>query len=92
MKTAFYFLVRLKDDSSCTWIGGALKRSDKNGFVWLTTQAGEKVLELHVSDVTPSTQEAMIQRIKEDALYKDRPDEGPSPPEDPPSKLHRIRD
>jgi hypothetical protein len=64
MKTPFYFYVELPEPGiSMTWIGGALIPSEKRGRVWLTTPAGEPVLEVEAEYVHASSMQETAARI-----------------------------
>jgi hypothetical protein len=64
MKTAFYFIVELPEvGQSFTWIGGGLKPSKRDGYVWLTKPDGGPVLEAPSDQVHPSNRQDLARRI-----------------------------
>lgn len=67
MKPTFYFEVILPDrPGSLTYIGGPLKPSKRPGHVWLTTPAGERLIELPRVCVRPSSKAEMLERVSQD--------------------------
>jgi len=64
MKAIFHFVIELPGtDMGLCWIGGGLRRSKRNGYVWLTSPGGKPVLEVPAAQVSPSTAEALAKRF-----------------------------
>jgi hypothetical protein len=62
--TLFYFVVELPGtDLGLYWIGGGLRRSERDGYVWLTNPRGERILQAPACQVHPSSREDLARRI-----------------------------
>jgi hypothetical protein len=65
---AFFFYVETPAGMAMTWIGGALKPSDRPDHIWLTRPNGDPVLELPRECVHESNLQDTAKRMRLDRM------------------------
>jgi len=67
-----HFVIETSEGLCFTWIGGRLIPDGKD-HVWLTTPGGRKVFRALRKEVSPSSPEDFIKRVKNDQLMNRAP-------------------